>query len=72
MVTSARSAGMNPAAAKGFSSKKDLASWLQKLVRHGKIKTGDWLLVKGSRGMRMEEVLVFLRNTNSIFKAAGN
>jgi UDP-N-acetylmuramoyl-tripeptide--D-alanyl-D-alanine ligase len=72
MVISARNAGMDPAAAKGFSSKKDLASWLQKLVQEGKIESGDWFLVKGSRGMRMEEVLELLRNNNSTFKAAGN
>ena len=72
MVTSARNAGMDPAAAKGFSSKKDLAFWLQKLVQEGKIESGDWFLVKGSRGMRMEEVLELLHNTNSIFKGAGN
>ena len=72
MVISARNAGMDTAAAKGFSSKKDLASWLQKLVQEGKIESGDWFLVKGSRGMRMEEVLELLRNNNSTFKAAGN
>ncbi len=72
MVISARNAGMDPAAAKGFSSKKDLAFWLQKLVQEGKIESGDWFLVKGSRGMRMEEVLELLRNNNSTFKAAGN
>ncbi|MEJ2269462.1 MAG: hypothetical protein P8Y08_06450, partial [Desulfobulbaceae bacterium] len=72
MVTSARNAGMDPAAAKGFNSKKDLAFWLQKLVQEGKIESGDWFLVKGSRGMRMEEVLELLHNTNSIFKGAGN
>ena len=72
VVTNAQKAGMNPAAAKGFSSKKDLASWLQELVRHGKIKAGDWFLVKGSRGTRMEEVLELLRNNTSTLKAAGN
>jgi UDP-N-acetylmuramyl pentapeptide synthase len=72
MVTSARNAGMDPAAAKGFSNKKDLASWLQELLRQGMIKSGDWLLVKGSRGMRMEEVLELLRTNKSTVKAVGN
>jgi murE/murF fusion protein len=72
MVINARNAGMDSAAAKGFSSKKDLASWLHKLIRDGRIESGDWCLVKGSRGMRMEEVLEFLRNNNFTFKAAGN
>jgi murE/murF fusion protein len=71
-VTSARTAGMDPAAAKGFSSKKDLASWLLQLVQDGKIESGDWFLIKGSRGMRMEEVLAFLHSNNLAFKAAGN
>jgi murE/murF fusion protein len=72
MVASARNAGMDPDAAKGFSSKKDLASWLQELVRDGKIEPGDWFLVKGSRGMRMEEILDLLRSNESTFTAEGN
>jgi len=65
VVKSARNAGMDPSAAKGFNSKKKLASWLQELLQAGRIKSGDWLLVKGSRGMRMEEVLELLRNGKS-------
>ncbi len=72
VVKSARNAGMDPTAAKGFSSKKDLASWLHELLRDGRIKSGDWLLLKGSRGMRMEEVLELLRYGKSTIKAAGN
>ena len=72
MIASARNAGMDPDAAKGFSSKKDLASWLQELVRDGKIEPGDWFLVKGSRGMRMEEILDLLRSNESTFTAEGN
>ena len=67
MVASARNSGMDPAAAKGFGQKKDLASWLQKLVQDGKIKSGDWFLIKGSRGIRMEEVLELLRNNKSTY-----
>ncbi len=72
MVKNARNAGMDPGAARGFSSKEELAAWLQKLVQDGSLGPGDWLLIKGSRGMRMEEVLELLRRNNSTFKAAGN
>jgi murE/murF fusion protein len=72
IVNSAKEAGMDPAAAKGFSSKKELSSWLQELVQDGKIESGDWFLIKGSRGMRMEEVLEHLRKNKILFKAAGN
>ena len=72
VVASARKAGMDAAAAHGFSSKKELASWLQKLLQDGRIKAGDWFLVKGSRGMRMEEVLELIRDNNSRMKAEGN
>jgi len=72
VVASARKAGMDAAAAHGFSSKKELASWLQKLLQDGRIKAGDWFLVKGSRGMRMEEVLELIRDNNSRIKAEGN
>jgi murE/murF fusion protein len=72
IVASARKAGMDAAAAHGFSSKKELASWLQKLLQDGRIEAGDWFLVKGSRGMRMEEVLELVRDNNSRIKAEGN
>ena len=72
VATSARNAGMAPDAANGFSSKKELTAWLQKLIQDGRIESGDWILIKGSRGMRMEEVLELLHNNNTTLKAAGN
>jgi UDP-N-acetylmuramyl pentapeptide synthase len=66
MATSALDAGMDRETAKGFNSKKDLAVWLNQLMQDNKIKADDWLLIKGSRGMRMEEVLELLRNQNNI------
>ena len=72
IIAGAINGGMAPAAAHGFSSKKELASWLMKLVQDSKIKPGDWFLVKGSRGMRMEEVLELLRKNNFRLKAEGN
>ncbi len=71
MVSGAKYAGMDPENAKSFSSKNDLASWLHALMQEGKIKSGDWLLLKGSRGMRMEEILELLR-INRLNKAGGN
>ena len=65
MVTAALDAGMGPDKAKVFSSKKDLAAWLLNLIQDGRIGSGDWFLIKGSRGMRMEEVLEFLRATEN-------
>ena len=66
MAASALDAGMDRETAKGFNSKKDLAVWLNQLMQDNKIKADDWLLIKGSRGMRMEEVLELLRNQNNI------
>jgi murE/murF fusion protein len=72
MVSSARDEGMAPSAAKSFSSKNDLVSWVLELMREKEIASGDWILIKGSRGMRMEEVLELLRKNQNNLKAAGN
>jgi murE/murF fusion protein len=40
-----------------FKDKKEISTWLQKLNRKGNISKGDWLLLKGSRGMKMETIL---------------
>jgi UDP-N-acetylmuramyl pentapeptide synthase len=67
MVTSALDAGMDLEKVKGFKSKKDLVGWLNQLKQDNKIKADDWLLIKGSRGMRMEEILDLLnKNQNNI------
>jgi murE/murF fusion protein len=72
MVSSARDAGMSPSDARDFNSKDELVSWLCELMRDGEITSDDWILIKGSRGMRMEEVLELLRKNQNYFKAAGN
>jgi UDP-N-acetylmuramyl pentapeptide synthase len=72
VVASAKSIGMDESAAQGFANKKDLVSWLNKLIQDGNIGPGDWILVKGSRGMRMEEVIELLHNHNFRIRAEGN
>ena len=67
MVTSALDAGIDREKARGFNRKEDLAVWLNQLMQDKKIKADDWFLIKGSRGMRMEEILELLRkNQNNI------
>ena len=61
IITSALDAGMDPETARKFNSKPDLAVWLNQLMQENKIKADDWLLIKGSRGIRMEEVLDALK-----------
>ena len=39
-----------------------IADWLYHLLISGRLSEGDWLLVKGSRAMRMENILVELQN----------
>jgi UDP-N-acetylmuramoyl-tripeptide--D-alanyl-D-alanine ligase len=60
IISGALDAGMDQEAAKHFNNKKDLVSWLKLLQQENKIKAKDWFLIKGSRGMRMEEVLDLL------------
>jgi murE/murF fusion protein len=57
VVKAARVAGMAADRARVFPGKKELAAWLTKLTQSGALTSGDWLLLKGSRGMRMETLL---------------
>ncbi len=57
MVAAARDAGMKNKRAISFTSKKDMVIFLQELLTGKGIGRGDLLLVKGSRGMKMEEII---------------
>ena len=49
--------GMEKSRIRTCSSKKEMAEWVSKLINQEEICPGDWLLIKGSRGMQMEQVL---------------
>lgn len=56
MVTGARNAGMTTNQAQHCASKEAIVAWLGKAVQEGRLAAGDILLLKGSRGMRMETI----------------
>ena len=53
----ARMAGMESQRIRIFQEKKDAACWIEALLAGHQLQAGDWLLVKGSRGMRLEVVV---------------
>lgn len=61
MVEAARDGGMKRTRARAFDSKEEIVSHLRMLVEKGEIGGGDWLLVKGSRGVKMETVVAALQ-----------
>ncbi len=50
-------AGMPEERVHVFSDTHSMADWLYQEMIRDRVATDDWLLLKGSRGMRMEEVL---------------
>ncbi len=50
-------AGMKKRQLLVFSEKQEVVPWIEGLLATGQLQAGDWLLVKGSRGMRLEEVV---------------
>lgn len=53
----ATEAGMPAEQIRIFSDFQQMASWIAELRENGAIDSGDWLFVKGSRGMRMERLI---------------
>ncbi|NOX24933.1 MAG: UDP-N-acetylmuramoyl-tripeptide--D-alanyl-D-alanine ligase [Deltaproteobacteria bacterium] len=60
MAAAARKAGMKKDRAMAFTVKEDAAACLQKLLAAGLLTAGDLLLLKGSRGMKMEKIIGML------------
>jgi len=50
-------AGLEGERVRIFGEKKDVAPWIEELLYTGRLQADDWLLVKGSRGMRLEAVV---------------
>ena len=48
--------GMSKNKAKVFADKQEITTWLAKMIEKGELSEGDWVLVKGSRGMKMETI----------------
>ena len=57
VVEAAVAAGLAPDRALACPGKEEMAERLQALIGRGELACGDWILVKGSRGMRMETVV---------------
>lgn len=63
LMTGACQAGMTAKQAQQFASKEAIVTWLDKAIQAGTLKAGDLLLLKGSRGMRMETIATALAAT---------
>ncbi len=57
VAQAALQAGMDQADVGIFSDPPAIADWLCRMQADGLLGQGDWLLVKGSRGMRMETLI---------------
>jgi len=58
-------AGMDRRQVRIFQDQKDVVGWIEKLLAADELQSGDWLLVKGSRGMRLELVVEQLAGVSS-------
>ena len=56
LVAAAWKAGMSKKKAMVFANKEQISEWLRENIAAGFLKPGDWVLAKGSRGMRMETI----------------
>ncbi|HBI16055.1 MAG TPA: UDP-N-acetylmuramoyl-L-alanyl-D-glutamate--2,6-diaminopimelate ligase [Desulfobulbaceae bacterium] len=69
VAEAARAGGMGKNRIKECVDTDEAARWLAQLIEQQKIRQGDWVLLKGSRGMRMERVLTGL---TELLSAHGN
>ena len=60
LVAAAWKAGMSKKKAMAFANKEQISDWLRASIAAGSLKPGDWVLAKGSRGMRMETITLDL------------
>ncbi len=56
----AQDAGLATERIKVFADKEQAAAWVEELAGEGSMGRGDWLLVKASRGLRMETIVARL------------
>jgi len=61
LVEAARESGLGAERCRVFASKSKIVAFLKELQRSDRLGVGDWLLVKGSRGVRMETVIAELK-----------
>lgn len=60
LAAAAWKAGMSKKKAMACANKEQISDWLRKNIAAGFLKPGDWVLAKGSRGMRMETITLNL------------
>ncbi|OGR00314.1 MAG: UDP-N-acetylmuramoylalanyl-D-glutamate--2,6-diaminopimelate ligase [Deltaproteobacteria bacterium RIFOXYD12_FULL_55_16] len=65
LVAAAWQAGMSREKALAFSKKEQISTWLREGIATGALQPGAWVLLKGSRGMRMETI------TNDLLEKQG-
>ena len=57
VAAGAEAQGMDPERVRVFADKKECLSWIQELLAPGSVYSGSYILVKGSRGLRLETLV---------------